>query len=69
MLYAIVFSGFNAFTLSVFYVKYMFNQINTKIKFSLNLKANNVVMNAINEHNLIAKATKDLNRVFSISKS
>ena len=69
MLYAIVLIGFNAFTLSVFYVKYMFNQINTKIKFSLNLKANNVVMNAIRDHNSIAKATKNFNRVFSISKA
>ena len=47
------------------YLKYKFEEINTKIELSLKQMNIRLLMNAIHEHNYVERLTRDINDLFS----
>ena len=63
---AMVSVGFVIWVFAVLYLKYIFYEINEKLKISFDSKNYSILLQVINEHNSISKRTKQLNEFFSL---
>ena len=57
--------GFTIWMSATLYLKYKFEEINTKIELSLKQMNIRLLMNAIHEHNYVERLTRDINSLFS----